>query len=143
MPAPMTMGTGDPADCRCVSGTASTMRDVVRPPTVTGCVVVGGVVGVGIGAVVEGTVRGGDVLAPFVVGGDDGRTGGDPPAPVDCFGEVVVGVLEVLTAGVVVVGIETTVFVARTAPGENDGWPLVPLMSVDPNVQASTLPGCG
>jgi hypothetical protein len=33
--------------------------------------------------------------------------------------------------------------VARTALGGNEGWPVLPSMSVDPKVQASTLPGGG
>lgn len=72
--------------------------------------------GVELGAVVGGAVTGG--AEGMVVGGTvEGTVGVERPTAV--------------------------VLVARTWAGEKDGWPSVPCTLLDPNTQASTLPGGG
>jgi hypothetical protein len=92
----------------------------VPPP---GALVVGGAVDGDVGDEVAGAVVGGPAAA-------DVRSGAGAA--------VVVG-----AGGVVVVEPGPGPDPARTALGGNDGCPSVPSMSVDPNVQASTLPGGG
>jgi hypothetical protein len=143
------MATGDPSEARLTAaGAASTIRPDGLPLRRAGSACPDGVVVEGAGPVVVGTVGWLRPAPPAdVVVGDDGR--GDtgvvalPPA---VFGaeEGAGAVVVVVATAVVVLDVDVTdELVARTALGGNVGCPSVPSMSVEPNVQASTLPAGG